>query len=240
MSSEAQAGTPTETPETREAETPAVESADGSGLNAQQQKEWMTLKQKAENYNRLEKEKADLEARLVQMERLAFSRGAGTATDPEAERLAQLREQAAFDPMAAELLATKHRQAVLEAEVWLQTELASVPATKRDQVAALIRNANYQMRANDALKLVTDPESDAAQKRLAELEAENARLKARAAQPNGASPAAVAPATSSGVENSKETIAWTEALRTLKRGGPEAKALRDQMDAGAVRPDYTK
>lgn len=235
--SDAQAGTPAVAPENSEAGQ--AQAADGSGLNAQQQKEYMTLKQKAEDYNKLEAKAKEMEARLAQMERLAVSQGREQATDPVADDIAALREQAAYDPVARATLRSMREAAEAKAEAWLSRQVADVPVAKRAQVEELIRAYGYQINAQDALKLVTDPDSSTSQSRIAELEAENARLKERAAQPHGVSPAAVTPATTSGA-TTKETMPWSEMSATLKRGGAAAAALREKMDSGAVKPDYTK
>jgi hypothetical protein len=240
MSGEAQAGTAAPAPENSEkAGQEKPEQAD-SGLNAQQKQEWMTLKQKAEEFNKVKAERDALAARLTQMERLAVGQGAGQATDPLAEDLNALREQSAYDPVARATLRTMEMAARANAEAWLAREVAGVPPAKRAQVEELIRNAGYQMRAHDALNLVTDPDSVALSARLKELEAENAKLKERSVQPHGTSPATTRPASEASPPTSKETIPWSEAIRTFKQGGPAAKELRNKMDSGAVRPDYTK
>jgi len=126
-----------------------------------------------------------------------------------------------------------------QAESWLAGQLVSVPEAKRAQVAALIRNSVYQMSVADALSVVTDPESATNKQRLAELEAENARLKERGTQTHGVSPAA-AQASSASEAATKETMPWSDMSRTLKNGGAAAAALREKMDKGLVKADYAR
>ncbi len=237
MSNE-QAGTPAATPEVRTdgAGTPAAPSGDGSGLNAQQQKEWMTLKQKAEEFNKVEAEKKALEARLAEMERLSVSRGAGQATDPMAELRATLQAQAEYDPASKAALIAMAQNERIAAEMWLTNELQAVPESKRSQVGALIRASSYGMSAKDALSIVTDPETSGTKSRVLELEAENARLKELAKQANGSSPAFAIPA--SAASDNRDNMPWSEAQSLLKRGGPAARELRDKMDGGKVKIDY--
>ena len=222
MADEAQAGTPV-TPIPENSNAGQGGSPDGSGLNAQQQKEYMTLKQKAEEFNKLAEEKKALEAQLY-AERAANSRGAGQATDPQAAMLAQLREQATYDPVAAATLMNMQDNAVTRAEAWLSQQLFGVPDAKRDRVAALVRNSNYQLGVSDALAMVTDPETKTLAEKLAEAEATISRLKN--AKPNGTSPASAVPATSSAGEDGTTTeMKHSEYLAALRAGGQRAHDL---------------
>jgi len=235
--SDAQAGTPaTGTESSPKAENQEPEAQDGSGSQEQKWQEALKWKQKAEEFNKVADEKKALEARLAEMERLAYARGAGQATDPTAEMIAKLREQAPYDPASQAALFNMEMTAKAQAEAWLANELLSVPESKRAQVAALVRGSTYQMSPNEALKLVTDPDASVAKNRLAELEAENARLREMAKQPNGSSPSMTAPAESPGFN--RESIPWSQAQATLRRGGAAAKELRDKMDSNVVRIDY--
>jgi hypothetical protein len=203
-------------------------------LNAQQQKEYMTLKQKAEEFNKLAEEKRALEAQLY-AERAAYSRGAGQATDPQAEMLAQLREQAAYDPVARATLMNMQMTAQAQAEAWLSGQLVSVPEAKRERVAALVRNSNYQMGAVEALSMVTDPETKTLAERLAESEREIARLKN--AKPNGSSPASAVPATASADESGgvQEKVKRSEYISILKAGGDRARALMQSVGSNRTK-----
>lgn len=211
---------------------------DGSGSDAQKWEEALKWKQKAEDYNKLEAESRAKDARLAEMERLAYSRGAGQATDPQAELVAKLREAAPYDPASAAALIGLEKAAVNEVELWLSDSTAHLPEPKRSQVKGLIRGSRYQMSVDDALRLVTDPDTVTAKSRLAELEAENARLKERVAQPNGSSPAFAVAASSA--NDSRETMPWSEVQHTLKVGGDAARALRDKMDGGKLKVDYAR
>jgi hypothetical protein len=230
--SDAQAGTPAITPENSNAGQGSG-VADGSGLNAQQQKEYMTLKQKAEEFNKVKAERDTLEQRLAQMEAFV-SRGAGQATDPTAELVNQLREQAQYDPVAKGTLMNMEMTAKAQAEAWLAGQLVSVPDAKRERVAAIIRNAGYQIGASQALEMVTDPDTKTLAERLQEAESEIARLKN--AKPNGSSPASAVPSTASADETGTQTeMKRSEYVATLKRGGQAALDLMKAAGENRVR-----
>jgi len=217
-----QAGTPEATPESSTAAKPEV-AKDDSGLNDQQKKEWMTLKQKAEQFNKLEAELAAERAKTEQLARMAY--GGQQATDPRIQRIAQLQEQAQFgDVVAAEVLETKREVLQIGAEKWLSDQMLEneVPKSKRESVAALIRANGYQMSVSDALNRVTDPDTKTLADQLTELRQENERLKN--AKPNGVSPASVTPANVSADEGSDQpTIKASEYVNKLSRAGaPDA------------------
>ena len=235
--SDGQAGTPPASQDGTNGGTPATQK-DGSGSDDQKWKEALVWKQKAEEFNKVADEKKALEARLAEMERLAYSRGAGQATDPQAELIAQLREQAAYDPVARGTLMNMQMTAQAQAEMWLTQELLSIPEAKRAKVAGIVRGSGYQTSVANALSVVTDPDAESQRLRLAELEAENARLKERATLPNGASPAFAPPAQAA--SDNRETLPWSEAKHILKMGGPKAVELRNKMDSGTLKPDYTR
>ena len=237
--SEAQAEKPAVVPENSQPAGQDKPQADDSGLNAQQKKEYMTLKQKAEDYNKLERRAAEAEARLAQMERLAVSQGA-QATDPMADDIAALREAAAYDPAARITLKNLEMTARAQAEMGLIDSTAHLPASKREQVRALIRNSVYQMDADTALSLVTDPDTKTKDQRLEELEAENKRLKERATKPSGVSPSTTQPASDASASTDVENMPWSEAQAILRDGGSRAKVLRDKMDSRGVKIDYAR
>src|SRR6185503_4717357 len=211
------AGTPEATPESSPAAKP-VEAKDDSGLNAQQKQEWMTLKQKAEQFNKLEAELAAERAKTEQLARLAY--GGQQATDPRIQRIAQLQEQAQYDPVAAEVLDTKREVLQIGAEKWLSDQMLEneVPRSKRESVSSLIRAAGYAMSVQDALSRVTDPETKTLAGQLAALQQENERLKN--AKPNGVSPASVTPANvNADDERNQSTIKASDYVNTLNRAG---------------------
>lgn len=232
-----QSGTPNPAPETV---SPAVnqESAgkDGSEQKWQEALKW---KEKAEAYNKLENEKRQMEQRLAELERVAYSGGVQAATDPTAELVNQLREAAAYDPASRAALLAMQESATARAEQWLLGELLSVPESKRAKVAAIVRQSNYQVGIKDAIDTVTDPETASYQQKLLELQAENERLKSRSQVGNGSSPMSAYPAADAGGP-SKETVPWSEMSSTLRRGGEAARALRAKWDSGEIKPDYTK
>ena len=232
--SDAQAGTPTPPQDgTPTGGTPAT-GGDGSGDNEQKWQEALKWKQKAEDFNRLEAEKKSLEARAQQLEQLVYSRGAGQATDPTAELVNQLREQAQYDPVAKGTLMNMEMTAKAQAEAWLAGQLVSVPDAKRERVAAIIRNAGYQIGASQALEMVTDPDTKTLAERLQEAESEIARLKN--AKPNGSSPASAVPSTASADETGTQTeMKRSEYVATLKRGGQAALDLMKAAGENRVR-----
>ena len=221
--SEAQAGTPASATENSEKAGQPTPKADDSGLNAQQQKEFMTLKQKAEEFNKLAEQNKSLEAQLA-AERLAYSRGAGQATDPTAEMIVTLREQAAYDPVAKATLMNMEMTARAQADAWLAGQLVSIPETKRERVAGLVRNSGYQMGVQDALSMVTDPETKTLAERLEEADKEIARLKG--AKVHGTSPASAIPSTASADEDGgPKEMKRSEYIAALKAGDARAHAL---------------
>ena len=209
------AGTPEATPESSPAAKPEA-AKDDSGLNEQQKKEWMTLKQKAEQFNKLEAELAAERAKTEQLARVAY--GGQQATDPRIQRIAQLQEQAQYDPVAAEVLDTKREILQIGAEKWLSDQMLEneVPKSKRESVAALIRANGYQMSVSDALNRVTDPDTKTLADQLSELRQENERLKN--AKPNGVSPASVTPANVSADDGANPTtMKQSDYLAVLNR-----------------------
>lgn len=177
----------------------------------------------AEKVNQLEKELADKNERLSRLEQLAYS-GGQKATDPAAEAYAQAMEQAKFDPVAQLAVDSANRAVRNEMELWLANELLSVPDSKKKQVAGLIRNAGYRMGADQALTLVTDPETKTLAEKLADAQKELDRL--RNTKPNGTSPASTVPSLA-GDDDGKtpESIKLSEYTEVLKQGGPRARAL---------------
>jgi hypothetical protein len=230
--SDAQAGTPPSPDDRKEAGTPGT-GQDGSELNAQQKSEWMAWKQKAEHYNRLEQELAAEKARAQELERIAYGGGARQATDPRAALVAQASEQAQYDPIAQLALQNTRDNMEMKAELWLSNQLLAVPPAKQAQVAALIRNAGYQMDANYALGLVTDPEAKTLHEQLATTRAELERLKG--AKPNGYSPASAVPATASADDGpAPEKIPRAEYLQVVSRGSQKDATDADRERARAL------
>ena len=231
-----QSGTPEPNPASVHEAAKQGGGQDGSEQKWQEALKW---KEKAEAYNKLEAEKQAMEQRLMQMEQVAYSGGVQAATDPTAELVNQLQEQATYDPAARAALLAMQESAKARAEQWLIGELLNVPDNKRAQVAALVRSQGYQIGVNDALNLVTDPDSANYQKRLAELQAENERLKQRGQLANGSSPTSAYPASDAGGPRG-ETMPWSEMQNALRRGGEAARDMRRKWDSGEVRPDYSR
>lgn len=220
--SDVQAGTPTPTPDGSDAGTP-VAPKDDSGLNAQQQKEYLTLKQKAEDYNKLEAALREKDAQLQELARRAYG-GGQAATDPRAELVQQLREQAAYDPVAQATLLNMEDAAIARAEAWLAQRITNVPEAKKAQVADYIRTKGYQVDEQYALKMLSDPETQTLAQKLAETQAELERIKG--AKPNGTS-AAFTPSATTSADDGKvqETIKRADYQSIISRG-----ASRDASD----------
>lgn len=235
--SDAQAGTTAATNPENSEKAGQAGAADVSGLNAQQQKEYMTLKQKAEDYNKVVREKEELAARLAQTERFVAGQGNGQATDPYAGDIAALREQAAYDPAARATLLSLEMSARASQDILLTETLDADPRVtpaKRPKVSALIRNSNYQMSVDNALSLVTDPETKSYQEQLAEAQKEIERLKS--AKPHGSSPASTPPASASADdEGAKSEMKWSEYHAVLDKGGQRALDLMQQVGANKVK-----
>ena len=100
--SDAQAGTPAKPEGESPAPNPPAQQ-DGSEKDAQKWQEALKWKQKAEEYNRIEAELAAERAKNEELQRIAYG-GGRQATDPRAELVAKLQEQAQYDPASAAAL----------------------------------------------------------------------------------------------------------------------------------------
>jgi hypothetical protein len=229
--SDVQAGTPTPTPDDRTAGTPAV-TKDDSGLNAQQQKEYLTLKQKAEDYNKLEAAMREKDLQIEELARRAYG-GGQAATDPYAEDIAALQQQAEFDPAARVTLRIAQKAEIAGAEAWLAKELLVVPEAKRAQVEDYIRTKGYSVGAKYAMRALTDPETQTLAQKLAETQAELEKLKG--ARPNGTSPGFVVPATASGSGEVLDKITPQDYAAILKQGGANALKLMEAVGSGKTK-----
>lgn len=224
---------PAGTPEVTSGEKPEV--SEKVEVSKQFKDEALVWKGKAEQFNQLERKTQEQDTELERLRRLAYS-GGQAATDPTADIIAQLREQAQFDPVARGTLMNMEMTARAQAEAWLSQQLLNVPENKRSQVAGLIRNSNYQMSKDDAMNLVTDPDTKNREQKMAELEEENKRLKNT--RPNGVSPSSITPA-NSGLDMS-DAMPYSEYSAVMKQGGPAAMALRQKVDTKQVRLDYRR
>lgn len=187
----------------------------------------------AEKVNQLEAQLQDAQRRLDELQRQQYG-GGQAATDPNVELVAQLREQAQYDPVAKATLYNMEMVARTQAEAWLTGQLVDVPANKRAQVADYVRAKGYQVGAADALRILTDPDAAALAQKNAELQAELERL--RGARPNGVSPSGTAPAAISADDGKvKETVTPQEYAATLQAGGAAARALMDAVKTGQTK-----
>ena len=228
---------PAGTPQTDPAQSPA-QSAQAAGEGSEQvtvskqfKEEALKWKQKAEDFNALAAQAEADRQRLAQLERLAYG-GGRQATDPRAERIAKLAEQAQYDEAAWAGLEALREAEVAKAELWLVGATEKVPEAKREQVRALIRSQGYQMSPEAALSMVSDPESKTLAQQLADMKAELERVKT--ARPNGVSPAAVTPATASAGDDpsSGEPIKYEDYIAALQRGDDRARELNAAVGSG--------
>lgn len=186
-----------------------------SGNNEQKWQEALKWKQKAEEYNAVERRAIEAEQRLLELQRQQYNSGQ-TATDPQVELVRQLQEQAQFDPVAKATLWNMEQTARAQAEAWLSRQVADVPAAKRAQVEDYIRAKGYQVSAAEALRVMTDPDVKTLAEQLAATKQELERYKS--AKPNGASPAFAAPSTASADDGKvQESIPRGEYLSILGR-----------------------
>ena len=232
--SEAQAGTPAVAPDdsqkaaTQEAQKPE----DSVTVSAQFKKEALeSWKPAAEKANKLERELEVERARIKDLERLAYGGGAGQATDPNAELVAQLREQAQYDPVARAALMSIESNARTEAELWLARQLPEVSQQKREKAFALVRLSGYQMSPDQALSVVSDPDAGRMAEELGQLKQENERLKG--ARPSGVSPATTTPSADTGAQ--VESMKMSEYLTVMQQGGERARALMQAVGSNKTK-----
>lgn len=227
--SDAQAGTPTPEP-TQSVDTQSpVAGAGDSGNNEQKWQEALKWKQKAEDYNRLEQEAADIRRRYDELQRQAYN-GGQAATDPQVELVRQLQEQAQYDPVAKATLWNMEQTARSQAEVWLSRQVADVPASKRAQVEEYIRLKGYQVDARTALNALTDPDTKTLAEQLAATKQELERYKN--AKPNAPSPGFAAPSMASADDGKvQESIPRSEYLSVINRGNASGASDEDKEKA---------
>lgn len=234
--SDTPAGTPEQTPAATPsgatpAETPEV--SEQVTVSKQFKEDALKWKGAAEEKNRLKDELAAERAKSEQLARLAYG-GGQQATDPAAEAYNQALAQAEFDPVARLTVLNTQRTVKAEAESWLARQLLDVPASKREQVEELIRGQGYRIGADRALEMLTDPDSKAFAQQMADLKAENERLKN--AKPNGVSPASATPANASADDGrTQETIKMSEYNSALLRASAEDATEADKDRARALK-----
>lgn len=230
------AGTPAIDPSQSNAQSGGGEagSSDQVTVSAQFKREALEhWKPAAEKVNRLESQLQEQQRRFDDLQRQVYGNGQA-ATDPDVELVRQLQEQAQYDPVARMTLRNTEMTLKAQAEAWLSQQLVNVPESKRPQVAEYIRAKGYQVDANHALNVLTDPDTKTLQSKLDEMQTELERL--RGARPNGVSPSSAAPAVAdAGDGKVKETVSPQEYAATLQAGGPRARALMDAVKAGQTK-----
>jgi hypothetical protein len=240
-------GTPETKPDDTKSGTPETNQDDSKKevtVSAQFKKEALeNWKPAAERANQLERQLQESQAQLAELARRAY--GGQAATDPRAELISKLQEQAQYDPVAAATLMNMQDNVLTKADNWLANEMLEkeVPKAKQKAVAALVKANGYQLSVDDALRQVTDPETKSLTEQLAESKKELDRL--RNSKPNGTSPAATVSAnTDSGEGRINEQIERAEYIATLNAarapGATPAQKQRAQELMQAVGSNKTK
>ena len=216
-----------------DAGTPSAGTQDGSGLNAQQQQDFINMKVNREN-DRKRIEAQDAEIR--RLSDLAYGRGAQAATDPDAETYQALAQNSEFDPASrgAKRAWEEARVARLESE--LATNLTFIPEAKRKKVAEIVRATGFRANVEQALASLDDPETAAAHAEIVRLKAENERLKK---QPSPAetqrSPAATIPADADAGAGEDKDMPRSDYVAILRGGGERANALMKAVANGKTK-----
>lgn len=185
-------------------------------------------KPKVEGYNRAVEERnaayqrmAELEARLAQ---------AQAPANPLATTFQSLQERAAYgdqDAMAMLQMATLTAAQQAELNLTQQMLMSEVPAKLRNKAAALVRQSGYRMDFQQAAALVQGEEVPDLQAQLAQRDRELAALKAQLGG-NGVPKVNLSTVPAPVGDSGPVEMEAEEYAAVLKRGGAEAKALRDR------------
>lgn len=192
MAEPEKAGTPpTETPVSESAGTGA-QAADGSEQTGKPVDPALAMawKEKAERYNEVERKYNEAMAQIEAARQMQYAQQ--QQADPMAQMIAQLREEAPYDPKAQAQLSILAMTATQQAELVLNDEMykAQIPADKWDTVKGLVRQSGYRMSVSNALQLARGSEVPDLAK---QLEAERARVAALEKALNGQTVAANKP-----------------------------------------------
>ena len=201
-------------------------------IDAGLQRSW-ELKTEVERVNRLEAENnaraqriADLEARLYQTQ---------APVNPMAQTIAQLQEEAAWNPSAAATLSALGVVATQQAENGLTKAMvrSKVPDALWDDVENLVRQSGYRISVQEAVQRAQGKEVPVLHEQLSAKDEEIRRLRealdGKTVGSNGAArPVSLATSPAPvGVSGAEEMDA-DEYAAIMRRGGPDALALRDR------------
>lgn len=187
-------------------------------------------KPKVEGYNAAMQRAAELEARLAAIERERYSQ----QPNPLAQTVQNLAERAQYgDQDAAAVLQVMQLTAAQQAENNLLAEMvrSDVPKKYWDNAAALVRQSGYRMGFANAAQLAQGVEAPVLNEQLRQKDEELARLRAQLdgrtvgnGQPKVSLSTPSAPVGDSGALE----MDADEYSAIMRRGGPEALALRDR------------
>ena len=232
-----EAGTPpTVAPDSENAGT-GVKAVDGSEsaakpIDAGLQRSW-ELKTEVERVNRLEAENnaraqriADLEARLYQTQ---------APVNPMAQTIAQLQEEASWNPSAAASLQVLTIAAAQQAENGLLNEAvrSDVPKKYWDGAMQLVRQSGYRMSFGQAAQLAQGVEAPVLHEQLSAKDEEIRRLRealdGKTVGSNGAArPVSLATSPAPVGDSGQLEMDPEEYAAIMQRGGADAIALRDK------------
>lgn len=230
-----EAGTPpTVAPDSENAGT-GVKAVDGSEsaakpIDAGLLEAW---KPKVEGYNQAVAERdaakqriADLEARLYQTQ---------APVNPMAQTIAQLQEEASWNPSAAASLQVLTIAAAQQAENGLLNEAvrSDVPKKYWDGAMQLVRQSGYRMSFGQAAQLAQGVEAPVLHEQLSAKDEEIRRLRealdGKTVGSNGATrPVSLATSPAPTGFSGVDEMDVDEYNAIMRRGGPEAIALRDR------------
>lgn len=190
------------------------------------------LKTEVERVNRLEAERAEQARRIAELESRLYQ--AQAPVNPLAQTVQNLAERAQFgDQDAAAVLSALNVSAAQQAESNVLEEmiLHDVPKKHWNTVKGLVRQSGYRMGVPQALQLAQGTEAPALNEQLRQKDEELARLRAQLdgrtvgnGQPKVSLSTPSAPAGDSGAGE----MDAEEYSAIMRRGGPEAIALRDR------------
>lgn len=202
----------------------------------------MAWKQKAEDYNKVEKELAEARAMLEQARQFQQAQQQQPTDAAQAAYQRVYQDAAAGDPYAQVQL--MNLQAAQQNSVMAQVaiDLATVPDNLRETVRDLVAQSGWRMSVADARRqaeeLSRGKQYDTLSTRIAALEQENKALKASQEAARRTVSTSVVPAAAP--EPGSYDLTGSEYRATLSRGGPEALALKAAVDSGQKRVDYTR
>ena len=247
MSGDPKAGTPDPAQQTANNAGTAAAGQDGGELSGAAPKPVdpalaMVWKQKAEDFNKVEKELAEARAALEQARQFQQAQQQQPTDAAQAAYQRVYQDAVAGDPYAQVQL--MNLQASQQNAVMSQVaiDLATVPDNLRETVRDLVAQSGWRMSVSDARRQAEEmsrgKQYDSIAARLAALEQENKALKASQEAARRTVSTSVVPAAAP--EPGSYDLTGSEYRATLSRGGPEALALKSAVDSGQKRVDYTR